>query len=519
MILVLLALAIAPGLAIVMFIYERDKLDREPFHLLIKSFFLGVLSVFFAMLLESAAEQMGLVVSDSIWVSALFALVVGISEEGTKYAFLLGFAYPKKEFNEPFDGITYAVMIAMGFATFENIIYVIDGGIQIGLLRMFSAVPAHGIFAILMGYFVGMAKFKHQHFFSPLRIAGLGTAVLFHAAYDFCLFMSNIPFLILGSFFSLALGVILSLRAIHLHNRNSPFHKEIDRSLNNPTADVLFPTTARIKLRNTIPSAQASMFKRILLKIYLVWAVFNFTVIMTATMPFIILPLVVLGEKRGGNISYFFLKSWGFLFGLCSGIRFKTVNKQSIPQNQPFVYISNHNSYLDSPAFVLAIPGQFRPLGKVEMKKIPIFGWVYPYVVVMVDRSSLESKRKSMLTLMQKLKDGISIFIFPEGKMNQSSEPMLPFHDGAFRIAVETQMPIMPMVILNSRYIMPRHEFQPRPGTITTRFLSPVPTEGLTIQDIPQLKAQVYDMMKQAIEQSGREVSEKSGLRIPVKHI
>jgi 1-acyl-sn-glycerol-3-phosphate acyltransferase len=249
------------------------------------------------------------------------------------------------------------------------------------------------------------------------------------------------------------------------------------------------------------------MLKKVLLKIYLVWAVFNFTVIMTATMPFIILPLVLLGEKRGGPISYFFLKSWGFLFGLCSGIRFKTENRKDVPRDQPFVYISNHNSYLDSPAFVLAIPGQFRPLGKIEMKKIPIFGWVYPYVVIMVDRRSLESKRKSMLTLMQKLKEGISIFIFPEGKMNQSSDTLLPFHDGAFRIAVETQTSIMPMIILNSRHIMPRHEFQPRPGTITTRFLSPVPTKGLTIQDIPQLKRQVYTLMKEAIEQREKETS------------
>jgi 1-acyl-sn-glycerol-3-phosphate acyltransferase len=262
------------------------------------------------------------------------------------------------------------------------------------------------------------------------------------------------------------------------------------------------------------------MLKKVLLKIYLVWAVFNFTVIMTATMPLIILPLVLLGEKRGGRISYFFLKSWGFLFGLCSGIRFKTANRKDVPRNQPFVYVSNHNSYLDSPAFVLAIPGQFRPLGKIEMKKIPIFGWVYPYVVIMVDRSSLESKRKSMLTLMQKLKEGISIFIFPEGKMNQSSDTLLPFHDGAFRIAVETQMPIMPMVILNSRYIMPRHEFQPRPGTITTRFLSPVPTSGLTVNDIPRLKAQVYTMMKQAVEQNEKELSAKRAYKVlQVKHI
>lgn len=244
------------------------------------------------------------------------------------------------------------------------------------------------------------------------------------------------------------------------------------------------------------------LLKRILLKLYLVWAVANFTVIMTLCMPFIILPLVVLGEQAGGRIAYFFLKVWGFTFGLCSGIFFKTVNRHRIPRKQTFVYVANHNSYLDSPAFVLAIPGQFRPLGKVEMQKIPIFGWVYPYVVIMIDRNRLESKKKSMLALKQKLAHGISVFLFPEGKMNRSADTLLPFQDGAFRIAVETQTPIMPMVILNSRKLMSRDAFQPHPGTITTRFLEPVATKGLQAKDVPALRQRVWEMMQQEIERS-----------------
>jgi 1-acyl-sn-glycerol-3-phosphate acyltransferase len=244
------------------------------------------------------------------------------------------------------------------------------------------------------------------------------------------------------------------------------------------------------------------MLKKIVLKIYLAWCVFNFSLIMTLSLPPIVLPIVLLGEKRGGPIAYFFLKCWGFLFGLFSGIRFKTLNRADVPAKQSFVYVCNHNSYLDSPAFVLAIPGQFRPLGKVEMKKIPIFGWIYPYVVIMVDRNSLQSKRKSMRQLKEKLAAGISVFIFPEGKMNQSAETLLPFQDGAFRIAIETQTPIMPMVILNSRKLMPRHEFQPYPGTIYTKFLAPVETKGLKLADLPQLKEKVRNIMKEAIEQA-----------------
>jgi protease PrsW len=156
LILILLTIALAPGLAIAMFIYERDKLDKEPFHLLIKTFFLGILSIFPAILIEFGVQQLGIVpAKDNVTLTGVYAIIVGFVEEICKYAVLIWFAYPRKEFDEPFDGITYAVMIAMGFATFENISYVVDQGVRkgfmegmnIGLWRMISAVPAHGSFA------------------------------------------------------------------------------------------------------------------------------------------------------------------------------------------------------------------------------------------------------------------------------------------------------------------------------------------------------------------------------------
>lgn len=223
MVLILLALAIAPGLAIALFVYEKDKLDREPFHLLVKSFFLGALSVIPALGLEFLFQYAGLELSVGWLTNAWYALMVGFSEEIVKFALLLWFAYPKKDFDEPFDGITYAVMIATGFATFENIFYVVDGGLQVALIRMFTAVPAHAMFGVLMGYYVGLAKFKHERAVSSHKVAGLFAAILFHATYDFCLFMSNYPFLIGGALVSLIVGIVLALKAIRLHNQNSPF--------------------------------------------------------------------------------------------------------------------------------------------------------------------------------------------------------------------------------------------------------------------------------------------------------
>lgn len=242
------------------------------------------------------------------------------------------------------------------------------------------------------------------------------------------------------------------------------------------------------------------LLKNVLLKLYLAWAVAAFCLIMTVSLPLVTLPFL-LGEKLGGRIAYFFLKIWGHGFGLTSLIRFRTVNRRSIDRRRPYIYVANHNSYLDSPAFVTAIPGQCRPLGKSEMRQIPVFGWLYPYVVVVVNRSSIASRIKSMNVLKQKLRQGISVFIFPEGSMNTGESPLLPFYEGAFRLAVETQTPLLPMVILNSRRLLPRAKFELRPGTITTVFLKPVPVAGLTLRDVPMLKEQVFGMMRDALEE------------------
>ncbi len=112
-------------------------------------------------------------------------------------------------------------MVSMGFACTENIMYVLDGGYETAILRAFTAVPAHATFGILMGYFMGKAKFSNNRF--KLNMAGLLLAVLFHGAYDFFLFIRFIPGISIGAFISLIIGVILSKKAIRKHQENSNF--------------------------------------------------------------------------------------------------------------------------------------------------------------------------------------------------------------------------------------------------------------------------------------------------------
>ncbi len=153
------ALAIAPAAAIIWFVYTRDLYDREPAGMLAFSFLLGIVSVVPA-IVGSLLGGHFFDVSENPAITAAYAFgVVALSEEAAKFLFLRYVVFRHPAFDEPYDGIVYAVMIGMGFATFENILYVADGGLETAFLRMFTAVPAHAVFGVAMGYWVGLAKF------------------------------------------------------------------------------------------------------------------------------------------------------------------------------------------------------------------------------------------------------------------------------------------------------------------------------------------------------------------------
>lgn len=223
----LLALTLGPGFALMLYIWLKDKYDKEPLLYIVISFLLGILSALPAIYLSGFFESIGLVRDGTPLGTAKFAwITVAFSEELAKFIMLFIHAYRKKHFDEPFDGIVYAVMISMGFATLENVIYVFSGdgssSYRIALMRMFTAVPAHFTFAVLMGYFVGLAKFRNYAKI-PFLFLGLFSAVLFHGAYDYFLFMSNTPFIYSGALSSLLLAILLSKKAIQMHQINSPF--------------------------------------------------------------------------------------------------------------------------------------------------------------------------------------------------------------------------------------------------------------------------------------------------------
>lgn len=220
----LLALAIAPGLAICLFIIYKDRYNAEPLKNLIISFLLGVLSAFpaviFQILTTKPSEQLFADQSSAIYKAFFAFCIVGFSEEASKYIMVRFYAYRRKAFDEPLDGIVYTVMVGMGFATLENVLYVTEHGVATGVVRMFLSVPAHGTFAVLMGYFIGLAKFNPEKRLQYL-VSGLFWAIVFHGAFDFFLFLNDVPLLSIGALVSFIIALRLSRKAINKHQETS----------------------------------------------------------------------------------------------------------------------------------------------------------------------------------------------------------------------------------------------------------------------------------------------------------
>lgn len=191
---VLLA-SLAPVFIILFYIYFRDKYDREPLGMLIKALLLGIVIVVPVIFVERMLMTM-MPQSGRVTAAAYHAFVVaGSTEELFKFLALYLLVWKSPSFNEKFDGIVYAVFVSLGFAGVENVLYVMDGGMQTAITRALTAVPAHAIFGISMGYYLGIAH-MYQELKGKYLARALLVPVLLHGIYDFIL-MVEIGWLLL----------------------------------------------------------------------------------------------------------------------------------------------------------------------------------------------------------------------------------------------------------------------------------------------------------------------------------
>ena len=224
---------------------------------------------------------------------------------------------------------------------------------------------------------------------------------------------------------------------------------------------------------------------------------------MFVTIMFICLPIILLATPfgiNGGNFIYKVCRVWSAIWYTTAGISHQEIYEAPHDSSKQYIFVANHLSYLDIPPIVLTVRQPVRALGKYEMIKMPIFGWIYKSAVILVNRDNSAHRARSVRALKAAVSKGVSIFIFPEGYLNYNKQPLKSFYDGAFRIAIETQTSIKPILLIDSLDRMKYGEvFTLTPGKNSVVFLEEISVDGLTIKDLEFLKNKVYNIMDERL--------------------
>jgi 1-acyl-sn-glycerol-3-phosphate acyltransferase len=230
--------------------------------------------------------------------------------------------------------------------------------------------------------------------------------------------------------------------------------------------------------------------------IYSIYAFVVFITIMLLLFPFIVIASLF-GRVKGGNMIYSICRVWADIVLCLWGIRHRNIFEAPKAKDHAVVFVFNHISYIDIPFMMKAFRHEpIRILAKAEMAKIPIFGYIYRNATVMVDRESDAGRTKSVHQLKRVLSKNISVVIAPEGTFNMTHKPLKEFYNGAFKIAVETNTPIQPVLFLDAYDRLNYNSiFSLSPGKSRAVFLP----EILPGNDAALLKQKVYNEMEKGL--------------------
>ena len=221
--------AFLPGLLVCVLVYWLDKYEREPFLPLALAYLAGAAVTIPSVLIQKWAFSADLGHFPKAIETLLVAFgAVSLNEEIFKLLALLLVAYPWSFFNEPMDGIVYSVVVAMGFSCIENLAYAYEFGMSTALVRIVTAVPAHLVFAVIVGFYAGKAKFLGKAKEQAKKIAkGFLWAVFFHGLYDFLILQNWTEWLYLLAVVGLYVLLYFAARMIRIRQEESPFKKAV----------------------------------------------------------------------------------------------------------------------------------------------------------------------------------------------------------------------------------------------------------------------------------------------------
>ena len=235
--------------------------------------------------------------------------------------------------------------------------------------------------------------------------------------------------------------------------------------------------------------------------VYCLYALCLFVGLMLLLFPFVIIASFF-GRIRGGNLIFKICTFWANIWFPLVFIFPRRIFESPHNRQKQYIFVVNHKSLLDAAILPKVFRQPIRALGKAEMSKIPVFGFIYRNAIVMVDRSDARNRAESVRILKSIIGKGISVLFFPEGTYNETTEPLKEFYSGAFRVAIETQTPIKPILLLDS-YSRLHYQrlFSLNPGRCRVVFLEEVQVTGCRSRDIERLRQEVFSTMEKKLRE------------------
>lgn len=229
---------------------------------------------------------------------------------------------------------------------------------------------------------------------------------------------------------------------------------------------------------------------KLIKSLHAIYCLLLFVILFFTILPFFLVPIFIESKHSWtGKLN----RLWANIFFRLTLFPVQLDYRFDHSSGGPYIFCANHFSYLDIPTMGLnKVNAIF--VGKNDMEKIPFFGFMYRKLHITVDRNSLKSKYSTLVRSLESLDKGKSLMIFPEGGIFTKEYPkMIRFKDGAFRMAIEKQIPIVPVTIPFNWIILPDGDWLPKIKPVRVIYHEPLPTVGMTLDNLKELKAATYE--------------------------
>lgn len=245
------------------------------------------------------------------------------------------------------------------------------------------------------------------------------------------------------------------------------------------------------------------MFKQLFFPFQWLWRSFFFLNAVITFFLFFPFFFIFLMSEKLFPVVFRLKKIWGHFIVLIPGLFYSIEKKSKIDPGKAYVFCPNHTSYLDIMLVYIAIPVYFHTMGKAELRKVPLFRKFFDRMNISVNRKSVLDSHRAYMRAVSDIDKGISITLFPEGTIHHNGPVVGRFKNGPFRLAIEKQVPIVPITFLNNWILLPDN-FKKRighPGIAKVILHEPIETKGMTEADLDQLKLRVHDIISKPLKE------------------